>query len=344
MKVALIKGRREFTGASGVDYFLQSLFTRLKKKHEVKMIYGNYLLPEPFKLLPLRRLNSFDIIHAGAPELAAFIFSTKPILGTFYDDAMCHPEIYLKWATNFQQRFKISLNKLILKNLIKLGLKKCALVVAISEEAKKGVIKSFGIAPEKVTCIPPGVNTDIFKPQESKKPGKKLKLFFCGKIGYRKGVDKLLQAISILKRSISVELWLAGELHPFFNLNKILDRDDLRDNVRCFGYVSEAKLIKLYNEADIFVFPSTEEGYGIPPLEALSSGTKVVCSKMPSIEPFKEFITLTGINPQSIANNILKSIDKEVDFKLAREKIKKGYSTKIVAERYIRLYKALIKK
>lgn len=344
MKIALIKGAEglRYVGG-GVNYFIIRLFEQLKKEHTVKLIYGNRLLPRIFGWVPICSINGYDIIHAGTPEFAAFISSKAPILATFYDDGMCHPSIYLKFVKRSTDKLKLRINKEILKFLIEKGLKKCNKVVAISEEAKKGAIESFNVPEDKIVVIPPGIDTGVYKPLNIRKRDKsKLRLFFCGGISRRKGTENLLKALKLLKKKTAVELWLAGLTHPLFPLNQILKELNLTNEVKYFGFISNTELNQLYNEVDIFVMPSIFEGYGIPPLEALSCGTKVVCSKMPSIEPFREFITLTDTNPQSIADNILKAVDKKVNFKLVRKIIERDYSVKTTSEKYIKVYKELI--
>ena len=63
---------------------------------------------------------------------------------------------------------------------------------------------------------------------------------------------------------------------------------------------------------------------------------------MPSIEPFKEFVTITKLTPKAIAENILKTYGRQFDFKQARAKIEKEDSVKVVSQKYIELYKKLI--
>lgn len=346
MKIALIKGTRGLEGAGGgPNYLVARLANQFKKQqHDVKLIYGNHLpLPETLSNLHFGEISGYDIVHAVVPELLAFVSSRSPIVTTFCDDIMCKPSIYLRGTEKKIDRFLLRANKETVKFLIKKGLKKCNKVVAISEEAKRGAIESFNVPENKIVCIPPGVDTDTFKPLSIQRKDKsKLKLFFCGGIGRRKGVDILLEALQILKRKMPIELWLAGSIHSLFPLNQIIKELDLTKEVRHFGFVSDKKLNRLYNEVDIFVFPSFGEGYGIPPLEALYCGTKVVCSRIPSIKEFSEFVTLTDTNPQSVAENILKAIDKEVNFRLARRKIEKDYSLQAVGTSYLNLYKEML--
>ena len=344
MKIALIAGEKGVRHvSSGINYTIIRLYNYLKKKHKVQLIYGNLFLPNPLGRLFLGVIKDYDIVHAGSPEFAGFIYSSSPMVATFYDDIMCKPSIYLRGVQKKFDRFLFRVSKKTSKLLTKNGLRKCKKIVAISEEAKKGAIESFHVPEDKIVCIPPGIDTDTFKPLGIRKKNKKLKLFFCGGIN-RKGADLLLESFKLLKREMQVELTLAGLVHPTFPLRRILRRLDIANGVKYLGFVSTNKLNQLYNEADIFVMPSLFEGYGIPPLEALACGTKVVCSQMPSIEPFRDFVTITDTNPKSIAKSILETRNKNVDFVSARRKIEMEYSTQVVGEKYVRLYKKILRK
>ena len=343
MKIALIAGEKGIKCVgSGINSTINRLYKYLKKGHEVKLIYGNYFLPNILGYLPFGQIKGYDLVHAGAPEFAAFISSSAPIITTFYDDGMCQPSIYLKFTDKFSHKLILRINKEIVKFLIKRGLHNCMKVIAISEQAKRGAINSFGVAKEKIAIIPPGIDTDVFKPMKVMEKNTKLILFFCGGISKKKGIDLLLKAVKILEKEKEIELWLAGMVHPMFPLKKILAKSSLISKVRYFGFVSNKKLNQLYNESDIFVMPSRFEGYGVPPLEALTCGTKVVCSLMPSIEPFKKFVTITKLTPKAIAENILKAYKKQIDFKQARAKIEKDYSVQAIGASYLKIYKEML--
>jgi len=345
MNIGLIKGAKglKYIGG-GVNYSIIRLYKEIRRKHKVRLIYGNGILPKTLGYLPFGNVNGFDILHGGAPELLAFIKSKSPIVTTFYDDGMCNSSLvsYLNYVPRISDRLMIKMNKKLLIFLITKGIKRCKKIAVISYASKQKLINNFKVAEDKIVIIPPGIDTNTFYPIKIKNKRKNiLQLFFCGGISYRKGVDNLLKAVKQLEKKRLVKLWLAGGIHPSFKLKRMLIDLNLTNKVKYWGEVSNKKLNWLYNNADIFVMPSRFEGYGIPPLEALACGTKVVCSLMPSIEPFKEFVTITELTPEAIAKNILKAYKKKTDLTPAREKIIKKESVKIVAKKYIQLYKEL---
>jgi len=108
---------------------------------------------------------------------------------------------------------------------------------------------------------------------------------FVGSVEERKNLRRLLQACA--------RLWAAGERRPLVivgarrgKYSKILQTVQdlaLESRVRFTGHVPDADLPALYGGADLFVFPSLYEGFGLPPLEAMACGTPVVCSNTSSL-------------------------------------------------------------
>jgi glycosyltransferase involved in cell wall biosynthesis len=111
-------------------------------------------------------------------------------------------------------------------------------------------------------------------------------LFWVSVIEPRKNVPRLLQAYARLKNDIDIphRLVLGGGLgwmyEPVF---QTVEELNLGEDVVFLGHVPDEDLPALYNLADVFVFPSIYEGFGIPPLEAMACGTPVVTSNTSSL-------------------------------------------------------------
>ena len=145
--------------------------------------------------------------------------------------------------------------------------------IAASEITKKSLLYS-GVSQEKVTIIPYGVDNEKFSISESncQKEVSKIKILYVGHVDYRKGVHHL---INVVNRMTNVELNLYGVYHedyPIYRENKT------KENIHFHGFVTQEQLACIYRNSDVFVFPSTNDGFGLVVMEAMASGLPVICS------------------------------------------------------------------
>jgi len=183
-------------------------------------------------------------------------------------------------------------------------------IIAVSEATKQDSIKMLGVPEHKITVIHEAANP-IYRPmpkEESRHHAKqKFKLdndfiLFVSTIEPRKNLPGLLQAYRRLrddyKRTETLVLvggngWLWEEVY------ETVDRLDLKQHVAFLGHVYSNDLVYLYNAARLFVHPAFYEGFGLPPLEAMSCGVPVIVS---NTSAFPEVVGDAGImvNPQDI--------------------------------------------
>ena len=166
-------------------------------------------------------------------------------------------------------------------------------VVAISASTKRDIISLLGVPEEKVDVVPCGVDDD-FRPVD--KPGllDELRrkhslpprmLLFVGTIEPRKNLTTLLKSYALLRERMKPPPLVIGgpkgwRHDEVFSLAEELD---LLDEVLFPGYIARDELPLWYNAADLFVYPSLYEGFGLPPLEAMACGTPVVVSDTSSL-------------------------------------------------------------
>jgi glycosyltransferase involved in cell wall biosynthesis len=174
-------------------------------------------------------------------------------------------------------------------------LQKSEHLVTISENSKKEIIEYFNIPSKKISIVHPFIDTAMFNPRPSKEVEKvrnkfslpKKYLLFVSSLEPRKNVLGILNAYAALpvrlKKEYALVLaggkgWLNEEIHSRTKelLNKKL-------NIYITGYVSDDDLPALYTGAQLFVFPSFYEGFGIPPLEAMACGVPVITSDNSSL-------------------------------------------------------------
>jgi glycosyltransferase involved in cell wall biosynthesis len=112
-------------------------------------------------------------------------------------------------------------------------------------------------------------------------------VLYTGNIKPHKNLERLIEAFNLLRQSPdlkNVQLLIIGdEISKYAALRRTVHRYKLHKHVRFFGFVSDQTLAALYRLADAFVFPSLYEGFGLPPLEAMASGTPVITSNVSSL-------------------------------------------------------------
>ncbi len=186
--------------------------------------------------------------------------------------AMSHPQFYSRL---FRQYYTTLIPKLV---------RRSRHVVTVSEFSKQQIIRYTGVDEDKVSAIYNGVS-QVFSPtlraQETTVRDKyDLKLpyvLYAGSLEPRKNVETLLKAFAYAQSTLGLEgyaLVVAGNAHPNFapaNLPAL-------PGVKFLGYVPDPDLPALYANAELFIYPSLCEGFGLPALEAMASGVVTLVS------------------------------------------------------------------
>ncbi len=109
---------------------------------------------------------------------------------------------------------------------------------------------------------------------------------YVGNIKPHKNLERLIDAFDLVRRGgfERLELLIIGDqISKYPRLRRAVDKHKLHKHVRFLGFVADDTLAALYRLATVFVFPSLYEGFGLPPLEAMASGTPVVTSNRSSL-------------------------------------------------------------
>ncbi|EKD79652.1 MAG: glycosyl transferase group 1 [uncultured bacterium] len=151
-------------------------------------------------------------------------------------------------------------------------------IIAISNFTKQELISRYPSSADHITVIHNGFDRAAFMPQHVQ-PVDPPYLFYVGRIEKKKNIQRLIEAWQILRERYHLphQLWLAG------NRGFGFEQFQPPPGIKLLGYVSAAELPQLMQQAAAFIFPSNYEGFGIPVLEALASGTKVACSNIPAL-------------------------------------------------------------
>lgn len=177
--------------------------------------------------------------------------------------------------------------------LMRVAVSKSKAIIAVSESTKKDLVKLFAVNPQKITVTPLGYASAIYTPKSQNdqavldsyalKPGY---LLFLGTLEPRKNIVGILQAYSKLSSELrdKHKLVIGGKKGWFYEeIFATVTELGLEQNVQFLGRVPDEHLPALYRRAHLFLFPSFYEGFGLPPLEALASGTPVISSNNSSL-------------------------------------------------------------
>lgn len=170
----------------------------------------------------------------------------------------------------------------------------CDAILTVSNWSKKDILKFFPIDEKKIFVTP--LAADIkYKPLDKewcrymldkKLNIKKPFILYIGGFSPRKNVRSLIMAFSQIYGNLNKEydLVIAGSLKDEGNsLKELCDKLQISSNIIFTGFVDEDMLPILYGGTELFAYPSFYEGFGLPPLEAMSCGTPVITSNVSSI-------------------------------------------------------------
>ena len=175
---------------------------------------------------------------------------------------------------------------------IKFLTRKCDHIITISNNEKSRIIKHKLASEEKITVVYHGVNKKYnpnYSESQRQSIEKKLSLprkfiLYIGRINRRKNIETLIRA---LNQTDEMHLVIVGKKdNQNIDLMKMIGKLNIQDRVIFTGHLADNDTPLLYAMANIFCFPSFAEGFGLPPVEAMASGTPVIVSNttvMPEI-------------------------------------------------------------
>ncbi len=228
-----------------------------------------------------RWLPSGDLFHATDHLL--------PPLGASASVFTIHDLIF-----RFYPEYHLPLNRWYLSLMLPRFMRRADAIIAVSENTRRDVTRLMQIPADKITVIYEGVNPS-FRPvrdaaelvrvrERYRLPGRYV--LYLGTIEPRKNLVTLLEAYrALLAREKDMpDLVIAGRkgwlYQPVFDRVRELG---LAPRVRFTDWIASDDAPALLSAADVFVFPSLYEGFGLPPLEAMACGTPVICSNASSL-------------------------------------------------------------
>ena len=167
-------------------------------------------------------------------------------------------------------------------------------IITVSEASKRDILHFFNVPPEKVVVVPNAIDERFLVPPpdiELARVRERYQLqhgfvLYAGNIKPHKNLVRLIEAFSQIRQGPFQELKLliiGDQISKLPALRRAVHQLKLHKHVRFLGYIPDETLAVLYRSAEVFVFPSLYEGFGLPPLEAMASGTPVVTSNTSSL-------------------------------------------------------------
>jgi glycosyltransferase involved in cell wall biosynthesis len=206
-------------------------------------------------------------------------------------------------------------------------------VLTVSESSKRDILRFVGIPADKIDVIPnafderfsvePG-EEDVVRVRERYQLQDEFVLY-AGNVKPHKNLERLIEAFRLVRdRGLDhVKLVVIGDqISKYAALRRAVHRHQLHQYVRFLGYVSEETLAVMYRLAAVFVFPSLYEGFGLPPLEAMASGTPVVTSNVSSLPEVAgdAALLINPYEPAAIADAMYRVLTDEPLRRSLREK------------------------
>src|SRR5437867_6214021 len=190
-------------------------------------------------------------------------------------------------------------------------------VLTVSESSKRDILRFVDIPADKIAVIYNAYDERFgMEPREEDvlRVAERYQLhdefvLYAGNVKPHKNLERLIVAFDqVRKRGLGhLKLVLIGdEISRYAALRRAVHQHQLHKHVRFLGYLPEETLAVMYRLAGLFVFPSLYEGFGLPPLEAMASGTPVVTSNVSSLPEVAgdAAILVDPYDPTAIADGI----------------------------------------
>lgn len=298
-------GENETGNETYIRTVLQGL-SSLQSDHKITVLlqeeYRHYLKDLPFPMATIDhdsalrrniltyprmlRRHDFDLFFT---TYVAPLWMPCPFVVAVHDISYVHfPEFFprsVRW---------------MMSTLVPFTIKRAAHVVTLSQSTKQDIINVYGIPEEKITVTYAAISTQ-FRLLDNRQKSERPYILAVGNLQPRKNLVRLMEAYVLLRdrKAIDHQLVIVGQELWFADAIKAAAKS-YQEDILFTGYVSEDKLVNLYNGADVFVYPSLYEGFGLPPIEAMACGTPVITSNISSLPEAVGDAALT-VNPYDVA-------------------------------------------
>ena len=291
------------------------------KKHGA--FYENYYYPNYIEE------NNIDMHHIPQNGIGLNESYTSPIVATIHDlIPYILPETV---GRGYLERFLRDMPLIVRDSKV---------ILTVSEYSKRDIMKFFPFVNEEKIFVTPLAANKSYKPLNKLTCIKYIKnkysidspfILYIGGYSTRKNVKELIMAFNKIQKSLKkhYKLVLCGSIRDeCIKLQELCKELLIDDKIIFTGFVPDDELPLFYNAAEVFIYPSLYEGFGLPPLEAMSCATPVIASNLTSIpEVTKDCaILINPFNKDELADSILNLLNSE---SLLQEYSEKGYNNSL---------------
>jgi glycosyltransferase involved in cell wall biosynthesis len=283
---------------------------------------ANYSIAEQIAIPLALRREQVTLFHAPHYVLPALVRCRSVVT--------IHDCIHLMFPQYLPNRLALR----YARTSIAIAARRAARVMTVSESSKRDILRFVDASPDKIDVIYNAYDErftvepreeDVVRVRERYQLHDEF-VFYAGNVKPHKNLQRLIEAFDLVrKRGLDhLKLVIIGdEISKYTALRRAVHQHQLHKYVRFLGYMPEETLAVMYRLAGVFVFPSLYEGFGLPPLEAMASGTPVVTSNVSSLPEVAgdAAVLVDPYDAQAIADGIHRVLTDET---LRRDLRKKG--------------------
>ena len=266
---------------------------------------ANYSVAEQIRIPFALRREGVTLFHAPHYVL--------PPLVTCRSVVTIHDCIHLMFPQYLPGRLALT----YARTSIALASRRATRVLTVSESSKRDILRFVDVPADKIDVIYNAYDArfgvepreeDVIRVRERYQLHDEFVLY-AGNVKPHKNLERLIEAFDLVrKRGLDhLKLVLIGdEISKYAALRRAVHSHQLHKYVRFLGYLPEETLAVMYRLAGVFVFPSLYEGFGLPPHEAMASGTPVVTSNVSSLPEVAgdAAVLVDPYHPEAIADGI----------------------------------------
>jgi len=308
--------------------------------------HTEFLTRSYLKSIEILQKQKINIIHHILPAVYNQTFSLLALSGK----TKSYPFVFGPVSVHFYPRppGERMLSKLTSK-LHRETIRRCDRVITITNQVKK--IYSNFMDEERITTIPLGVDTNLFRPQRETLNTGTHEILFAGYLYRLKGVEFLIKAVrAASEKRGDIKLRIVGTGPDKPDLARLVEALRIREKVIFEGFVPYTRMAEYYRQCDIFCFPTLGEPFGKAIIEAMACAKPVIASNVGGpaeiIQDGKTGVLVPPAQPKILALKILELLDdKNIMRKIganARKAAIEKYSWEKIAEKYNKLYESLI--